>query len=209
MLALAGNASAQMTDMLHHVHGLAFSADGRQIIVPSHFGLAVYADGKWSKAASPARDYMGVRLPPVSSIRSAWCASGVAFDVDGKQLWYGAQAGDAPVLVRFDLGRLAVSYLCSLAASRIAAPRNAGLSICGRSQKACVVDAASSSEKAAATVLLGMSHSDGSAKRRLSPVRALNASKPTKLPASSNNPPPLDPKSNAADVRITKPPSYG
>src|SRR5581483_12527598 len=46
-------------DLLTHVHGLSYSADGRRIIIPSHFGLAVYEDGKWSKAPGPEHDYMG------------------------------------------------------------------------------------------------------------------------------------------------------
>jgi photosystem II stability/assembly factor-like uncharacterized protein len=46
-------------DLLTHVHGLGYSADGKQIIIPSHFGLAVYEDGKWSKAPGPQHDYMG------------------------------------------------------------------------------------------------------------------------------------------------------
>ena len=44
---------------LHHVHGLSYSADGRQIFIPSHNGLAVYSDGRWSMAPGPAHDYMG------------------------------------------------------------------------------------------------------------------------------------------------------
>jgi photosystem II stability/assembly factor-like uncharacterized protein len=52
-------AVAQPAINLHHVHGLAFSADGRQLLVPSHHGLAVYRDGKWSKAPGPEHDYMG------------------------------------------------------------------------------------------------------------------------------------------------------
>lgn len=44
---------------LTHVHGLAYSADGKQLMVPSHHGLAVYRDGKWSKAPGPMHDYMG------------------------------------------------------------------------------------------------------------------------------------------------------
>lgn len=50
-------AHAQVT--LTHVHGLAYSADGTQIMIPSHHGLALYRDGKWSKAAGPRHDYMG------------------------------------------------------------------------------------------------------------------------------------------------------
>lgn len=45
--------------MLVHVHGLAYSADGKRLMVPSHHGLAVYRDGKWSKASGPQHDYMG------------------------------------------------------------------------------------------------------------------------------------------------------
>lgn len=44
---------------LHHVHGLAYSADGKQLMIPSHHGLAIYRDGKWSKAPGPEHDYMG------------------------------------------------------------------------------------------------------------------------------------------------------
>lgn len=55
----AGTALAQGPVTLTHVHGLAYSADGRRLMIPSHHGLAVYANGKWSKAAGPAHDYMG------------------------------------------------------------------------------------------------------------------------------------------------------
>lgn len=44
---------------LHHVHGLAFSTDGRQLFIPIHTGLAVYEDGRWSAAPGPRHDYMG------------------------------------------------------------------------------------------------------------------------------------------------------
>ena len=55
-LAAAG-AHAQVT--LTHVHGLAYSADGKRLIIPSHHGLALYEAGKWSKAPGPEHDYMG------------------------------------------------------------------------------------------------------------------------------------------------------
>jgi hypothetical protein len=44
---------------LTHVHGLAYSGDGKQLMVPSHHGLAVYRNGAWSIAPGPAHDYMG------------------------------------------------------------------------------------------------------------------------------------------------------
>ena len=56
-LALVGLAHAQAT--LMHVHGLAYSADGKRLMIPSHHGLAVYENGKWSKAPGPQHDYMG------------------------------------------------------------------------------------------------------------------------------------------------------
>lgn len=52
-----GNALAGVG--LTHVHGLAWSADGARLYIPSHHGLAVYQDRKWSKAPGPEHDYMG------------------------------------------------------------------------------------------------------------------------------------------------------
>ncbi|OGA72153.1 MAG: glycosyl hydrolase [Betaproteobacteria bacterium RIFCSPLOWO2_12_FULL_65_14] len=57
-LALAGFAQAQSLT-LTHVHGLAWSADGKRLMIPSHHGLAVYENGKWSKAPGPQHDFMG------------------------------------------------------------------------------------------------------------------------------------------------------
>jgi len=54
---LPAHALAQV--MLMHVHGLAYSPDGRQLMIPSHHGLAIYESGKWSKAPGPEHDYMG------------------------------------------------------------------------------------------------------------------------------------------------------
>ncbi|HEU4645393.1 MAG TPA: glycosyl hydrolase [Burkholderiales bacterium] len=56
---LAAPATAQQSVTLHHVHGLAYSADGKRLLVPSHHGLAVYEAGKWNKAPGPQHDYMG------------------------------------------------------------------------------------------------------------------------------------------------------
>lgn len=56
---------------LMHVHGLSYSADGKRLLIPSHDGLAVYADGRWSKAVGPAHDYMGY-----SGTRDALYSSG-------------------------------------------------------------------------------------------------------------------------------------
>jgi photosystem II stability/assembly factor-like uncharacterized protein len=57
-VAAASTAPAQSIT-LHHVHGLAYSGDGKRLMIPSHHGLAVYQGGKWSKAPGPQHDYMG------------------------------------------------------------------------------------------------------------------------------------------------------
>jgi photosystem II stability/assembly factor-like uncharacterized protein len=59
LIALSAVATAQSPVTLVHVHGLAYSADGTQLMIPSHHGLAVYENGKWSKAPGPQHDYMG------------------------------------------------------------------------------------------------------------------------------------------------------
>jgi len=59
---------------LTHIHGLSYSADGKQLMIPSHHGLAIYeldGKGRWSKADGPAHDYMGF-----SATRDALYSSG-------------------------------------------------------------------------------------------------------------------------------------
>jgi hypothetical protein len=57
VLAAAAPALAGVT--LRDVHGLAYSPDGKQLIVAVHDGLVVYESGKWSKFPAPQHDYMG------------------------------------------------------------------------------------------------------------------------------------------------------
>jgi len=59
LIAVSAVATAQSPVTLVHVHGLAYSADGKRLMIPSHHGLAVYENGKWSKAPGPQHDYMG------------------------------------------------------------------------------------------------------------------------------------------------------
>lgn len=70
-LAAFGGAATAEPVTLTHVHGLAWSADGKRLMIPSHHGLAVFADGRWSKAPGPAHDYMGF-----SATREALYSSG-------------------------------------------------------------------------------------------------------------------------------------
>lgn len=59
LLAFIATAQAQPNVTLMHVHGLAYSPDGKRLMIPSHHGLAVYENGRWSKAPGPQHDYMG------------------------------------------------------------------------------------------------------------------------------------------------------
>ncbi|MEO8142810.1 MAG: F510_1955 family glycosylhydrolase [Betaproteobacteria bacterium] len=59
VLASIGVAAAQGPVKLTHVHGLSYSPDGKQLMIPSHHGIAVYEGGRWSKAPGPLHDYMG------------------------------------------------------------------------------------------------------------------------------------------------------
>ena len=76
---LAGTAlatAAQQTVTITHVHGFAWSADGKRLVIPSHHGLAVYANGKWSKAPGPQHDYMGFSATAKHLYSSGHPASG-------------------------------------------------------------------------------------------------------------------------------------
>ena len=59
LAAVAFGACAEQSVTITHVHGLSYSPDGKQLMIPSHHGLAVYSNGKWSKAPGPQHDYMG------------------------------------------------------------------------------------------------------------------------------------------------------
>ena len=77
LLAFAHPAAAQPPTLhLHHIHGLAYSAGGKQLIIPSHQGLALYENGRWSKAPGPQHDYMGFGATAKSFFSSGHPAPG-------------------------------------------------------------------------------------------------------------------------------------
>lgn len=47
------------TVQFRHIHGLGFSADGRQLLVPAHDGLLIFEEGQWMIPDLPVHDYMG------------------------------------------------------------------------------------------------------------------------------------------------------
>ena len=59
LLVATATAHAQPAVTLTHIHGFAYSPDGRRLMIPSHHGLAVYEKGIWSKAPGAPHDYMG------------------------------------------------------------------------------------------------------------------------------------------------------
>lgn len=44
---------------LEHIHGLGYTSDGKQILIPAHNGLVSYSEGQWKNINAPKHDYMG------------------------------------------------------------------------------------------------------------------------------------------------------
>ncbi|MFX3637324.1 MAG: F510_1955 family glycosylhydrolase [Candidatus Pristimantibacillus sp.] len=47
---------------LTHIHGLGFTSDGKQLIIPAHDGLMSYSEDRWQPMAGKKHDYMGFNL---------------------------------------------------------------------------------------------------------------------------------------------------
>ncbi len=58
-LIMYSSIAAAQSVTLPDVHGLAYSADGKRLIVAVHDGIAIYNAGRWSKDPGPRHDYMG------------------------------------------------------------------------------------------------------------------------------------------------------
>jgi hypothetical protein len=80
---------------LMHVHGLAYSPEGKYLYIPSHLGLAVYDHESWSKAPGYMHDYMGFVGTKDAFYTSGHPAMGSGFvnpfglmkSVNGGQTW--------------------------------------------------------------------------------------------------------------------------
>jgi hypothetical protein len=48
--------------LLFHIHGLAYSPDGKALLAPSHTGLAIHRDNGWSEVNGPIHDFAGFAL---------------------------------------------------------------------------------------------------------------------------------------------------
>lgn len=69
-------AVGQQRVTLTHVHGLSYSPDGKELLVPSHHGLTIYSDGRWNKAPGPEHDYMGFTVTRAAIYSSGHPAPG-------------------------------------------------------------------------------------------------------------------------------------
>jgi hypothetical protein len=93
LIAISSAAGAEVT--LVHVHGLSYSSDGKRLMIPSHFGIAMYENGKWSKAPGPEHDYMGFAATAQHLYSSGHPAAGTGLvnpfgllrSKDGGQSW--------------------------------------------------------------------------------------------------------------------------
>ena len=59
LMAFVASAANPGQTVLHHVHGLAFTPDGKSLMIPAHFGLVVYRAGLWRTAPGAPHDFMG------------------------------------------------------------------------------------------------------------------------------------------------------
>ena len=110
---LGAGAIARAEQILHHVHGLAFTPDGAALVVPAHIGLAVYRDGRWTRSPGPPHDLMGFSMAERAIYSSGHPAPntplanplGLVKSTDGGKTWQRlALAGEA------DFHEMAVGY---------------------------------------------------------------------------------------------------
>jgi len=47
---------------LMHVHGLGFTNDGTQLLIPAHEGLVSFTEGRWKAVSGKKHDYMGFTM---------------------------------------------------------------------------------------------------------------------------------------------------
>ncbi len=59
VILLVTSACSNNKVTMEHIHGLGYTSDGKQILIPAHDGLVSYSDGKWGNVDSPKNDYMG------------------------------------------------------------------------------------------------------------------------------------------------------
>lgn len=57
--ALMLSACTNTNVTMEHVHGLGYTSDGKQLLIPAHTGLVSYSEGKWQNVDTPKNDYMG------------------------------------------------------------------------------------------------------------------------------------------------------
>ena len=114
LVAVLPDARAAEPLLFHdHGHGLAFSPDGTALLVPTHNGLAAYAEGEWWEAHGPPAGFSAFAVTERAIYASAHAGRGaragrpfgLARSSDGGRTWRVlALAGEA------DLYLLAAGY---------------------------------------------------------------------------------------------------
>ncbi len=59
VILLIASACSNNKITMEHIHGLGYTSDGKQILIPAHDGLVSYSNNEWHKVDSPINDYMG------------------------------------------------------------------------------------------------------------------------------------------------------
>jgi hypothetical protein len=76
VITLLSTACSQNNVSIEHIHGLGYSEDGNQLIIPAHNGLISFSKGKWSSVDSPKHDYMGFVMVDTGFYSSGHPAAG-------------------------------------------------------------------------------------------------------------------------------------
>jgi hypothetical protein len=63
-MALFSGTSSETAITLEDIHGLGYTSDGKQIVIPSHYGLRVFSGGEWEipEGERNGHDYMGFAM---------------------------------------------------------------------------------------------------------------------------------------------------
>ncbi|GKU80546.1 F510_1955 family glycosylhydrolase [Paenibacillus sp. L3-i20] len=62
VLVSVNKSSKESNITLTHVHGLGFTNDGSQLLIPAHEGLVSYSEGRWKTLSGKKHDYMGFNM---------------------------------------------------------------------------------------------------------------------------------------------------
>lgn len=80
VILLVVSACSHSSVTLEHIHGLGYTSDGKQLLIPSHDGLISYSEGKWKELDTPKHDYMGFQVVDTGFYSSGHPSAGSALE---------------------------------------------------------------------------------------------------------------------------------